>query len=189
MLVKRSRSIPPIDAIPFDGCWKPRKIYAMAYWKLGSRYKESPHDALQHVYEKMSLKKEELTKPDVNIHAWAYRVACNHVLNIIRNSKQNRYTNISLDCQPAFDIAPEFSEQERKIVRIRLNKLKPIFRVVIQARYLDDLSVEETADKLGITKMQVRSRAARGLSQLRELYPDRHGYSEVTVYYVSHGRD
>ncbi|MDO9454689.1 SigE family RNA polymerase sigma factor [Nocardioides sp.] len=47
--------------------------------------------------------------------------------------------------------------------------LAPADRAVLVLRYLDDLSVEETADRMGVSPGAVRSRSPRAVARLRPL--------------------
>ena len=58
---------------------------------------------------------------------------------------------------------------DAKVVLHRaLGDLRPVDRAVVVLRYLDDLSVEQVAQILGLTPGAVRSRSTRALARLRE---------------------
>jgi len=53
-----------------------------------------------------------------------------------------------------------------------LGTLKPRDRTIVVMRYLDDLSVEQVADVLGMSRGAVRVRAHRALASVREVLTD-----------------
>ncbi len=55
----------------------------------------------------------------------------------------------------------------RFALRDALARLSPADRVVLVLRYLDDLSVEEVADRMGTSPGAVRSRSLRALERIR----------------------
>lgn len=58
---------------------------------------------------------------------------------------------------------------ELRVVLARaLATLEPLDRAVLVLRYLDDLSVAETADRLGLSPGAVRNRSLRALTRLRQ---------------------
>ncbi|GIE20113.1 SigE family RNA polymerase sigma factor [Winogradskya humida] len=60
----------------------------------------------------------------------------------------------------------------RLVLRQALLALPPRQRAVLVLRYLEDRSIEETAEVLGCRPGTVASQAARGLAKLRELVPE-----------------
>jgi RNA polymerase sigma factor (sigma-70 family) len=67
---------------------------------------------------------------------------------------------------------------ERLAVREALLTLPARQRAVLVLRYLEDLSVEETAEALGCRPGTVASQASRALAKLRELVGgDEHAWS------------
>ncbi len=50
-----------------------------------------------------------------------------------------------------------------------INQLSPLYREVLAAKYLEDLSYEEIAVRLGITVNNVRVRCCRAKQELRAL--------------------
>jgi RNA polymerase sigma-70 factor (sigma-E family) len=76
--------------------------------------------------------------------------------------------------RPASDPPDRTEHHDRDVVehlavRELLAQLPPRARAVLVLRFLDDLSVEETAAALNLTPGTVKSHTARGLSRLRAL--------------------
>ena len=64
---------------------------------------------------------------------------------------------------------PTGSSDDRLALQAVLAELSPADRTVLVLRYLDDLSVAETAARMGVTPGAVRTRSSRALDKLREL--------------------
>jgi RNA polymerase sigma-70 factor (sigma-E family) len=57
----------------------------------------------------------------------------------------------------------------RIALAVALAELKPLDRAVLVMRYLDDVSVAETANRLGVSPGAVRTRSLRALDRLRSM--------------------
>jgi RNA polymerase sigma factor (sigma-70 family) len=57
-----------------------------------------------------------------------------------------------------------------------LAKMPPRRRAVLVLRFFEDLSVEETAEALGINEGTVKSQTARGLAAMRGLLPEEYAF-------------
>ena len=66
--------------------------------------------------------------------------------------------------------------EDRLLLIGALAKMPPRRRAVLVLRFFEDLSVEETAQALGINEGTVKSQTARGLAALRELLPEEHAF-------------
>jgi len=64
-------------------------------------------------------------------------------------------------------VAPEGDDATRLALRAALDELAPMDRAVLVLRYLEDVSVAETADALGVSPGAVRNRTIRALDRLR----------------------
>jgi RNA polymerase sigma-70 factor (sigma-E family) len=75
---------------------------------------------------------------------------------------------------PPDGVVPDGTEASdaRVVVTAALAGLGPDDRAVLVLRYLDDLSVEETARQLGLSAGVVRSRSMRALQRLRSRLDD-----------------
>ncbi len=60
----------------------------------------------------------------------------------------------------------------RLALRALLAELPPADRVVLVLRYLEDLSVDEVADRMGASPGAVRNRSMRALERIRGLADD-----------------
>ncbi|TDV40137.1 SigE family RNA polymerase sigma factor [Actinophytocola oryzae] len=64
---------------------------------------------------------------------------------------------------------------DRRVVLEALAELPPRQRQVVVLRFVEDLSVEQTADLLRCSEGTVKSQTSRALTRLRELLADFHG--------------
>jgi RNA polymerase sigma-70 factor (sigma-E family) len=78
------------------------------------------------------------------------------------------------DNQDAIDLeAPDHADavDDKVVLRRALRQLPKGRRAVLVLRFYEGLSVEETAEALGLSTGTVKSQTARGLSALRDLLP------------------
>ncbi len=64
-------------------------------------------------------------------------------------------------------VEPDGDAATRLALRAALDQLAPMDRAVLVLRYLEDVSVAETADALGVSPGAVRNRTLRALERLR----------------------
>jgi RNA polymerase sigma-70 factor (sigma-E family) len=71
------------------------------------------------------------------------------------------------------DIVPDRTAavDDKVVLRLALSRLPKGRRAVLVLRFYEGLSVEETAEALGLSTGTVKSQTARGLSALRDLLP------------------
>ncbi len=71
---------------------------------------------------------------------------------------------------PERPVADDTDRRADRVVPLEaLGDLEPADRAVLVLRYLDDLSVAETAERMGVSAGAVRSRSLRALAHLRPL--------------------
>ncbi|AGZ46832.1 SigE family RNA polymerase sigma factor [Actinoplanes friuliensis] len=103
-----------------------------------------------------------------------------YVRRIIYNDKVSGWRRQARQRELPMADVPEVAESRdhdhdtalRLVLRQALLSLPPRQRAVLVLRYLEDRSVEETAEVLGCRPGTVASQASRALGKLRELVPE-----------------
>ena len=155
MLFRTARAILRDDAEAEDAV---QEAYLRAYWSMAS------------------------FRGEAKLSTWLVRIVANEAL--ARRRKQARRAEIvpicggdlhedALEAEAAIpssegpDTRAERSEI-RRLLEAKIDALPDAFRSVFVLRALEELSVEETAEALGIPEATVRTRFFRARSQLRE---------------------
>jgi RNA polymerase sigma-70 factor (ECF subfamily) len=119
---------------------------------------------------------------DSQLGTWLTRIVVNHALMRLRRKKRDRvvvsFAERGAGAQPdETDVADEKTEspptaalrgEVRRILERRIDQLPLSFRTVFILRDVEDLSVQETAECLGIPPATVRTRLFRARTLLRE---------------------
>ena len=138
-------------------------------------------DAVQDAYLQVYRKLHEF-RGDAQISTWLTRVVVNAAL--MRARKQKRGVVVPLQKRAGIDssdrqldvedrkaVLPSemtFRGEVRRILERRIDELPLAFRTVFVMRDVQDMSVHETADALGIPEATVRTRLFRARAMLRE---------------------
>jgi RNA polymerase sigma-70 factor (sigma-E family) len=102
-----------------------------------------------------------------------------YIKKIIYHDSASRWRRRSVRAETTVAHPPELTVPDgsydthlRLILRQGLLALPPRQRAVLVLRYLEDLTVDETAEILGCRPGTVASQASRGLARLRDVIPD-----------------
>ena len=109
-----------------------------------------------------------------SLSTWLTRIVVNAAL--VHRRKSARLAEvIELSADPIMDDSPSptperaaLRAQTRRLIEAKIDKLPDAFRTVFVLRALEELSVEETSETLGIPEATVRSRYFRARAMLRE---------------------
>ncbi len=159
------------------------RIYALGLRMLGNG--QDAEDILQETYIKAfrSLKTFESRS---SVETWLFRIAANEALMLLRKGKKSS-ADMDLDAdKPELEEAPEIVDwcclpehelmntETRTMLEKAAGSLSPNLRMVFLLREIQDFSVKETAEILGVSEDVVKTRLVRARLKLRE---------ELSVYF------
>jgi RNA polymerase sigma-70 factor, ECF subfamily len=143
-------------------------IFKHCYFRLFNREraKEIMQDTFLRAWEQMS-KGVDIK----NIKAFLYRIATNLIIDDTRKKKTN-----SLDLMQEQGFNPAVSDTDSIFNRLDGERVKKMieqmdekYATVILMRYVDDLTVKEIAEVLGVTQNVVSVRIHRGLKEIKKV--------------------
>ena len=149
------------------------KTYAAQTFSLAFKYllnKELAEDAVQNLFLKLWLKKEEIdeTKP---INRYLFTMLKNDLLNTLRDSKKNIY--LLEDCLSMVLELEDNSQNENlkqeqmNIIQQALEQLSPQRRKVFEMKVSGKYSKQEIADKLNLSINTIKFQYSQSLKQIR----------------------
>ncbi len=154
-----------------------RPIYAFIYRLMGNP--EDAFDLTQEVFLK-AYKALYKTSPDLNLSAWLHRIASNACMDVLRRRKIVRWlpwdpaehaniTPASNDDEPEYRLEQRETRQQVQQV---LNRMSEKYRLCLVLREYQDMSCDEIADVIGVSRAAVKSLLFRAREQFREVYTE-----------------
>jgi RNA polymerase sigma-70 factor, ECF subfamily len=143
------------------------RVLAVAY---GDR--EAAADAVQEAFVQLYLKWDRISEYDDPV-AWVRRAAINRLRNerrslrrlsgaLQRLGEQHTSAQLGAGADPSVAASPRLSD-----VMEAIRALSPRRRLILALFYLDDLSVRQIADSLGISEGSVKRQLHDGRDELR----------------------
>jgi RNA polymerase sigma-70 factor, ECF subfamily len=119
-------------------------------------------------------------RQDAKLSTWLVRIVANAAMGRLRkNTRRHRIIqlsdNVPQEQRDLHNDLPESPDEAlsradtRRLIETKIDALPDPYRVVFVLRAVQELSVEETSEALGIPKATVRSRFSRARSLLRKL--------------------
>jgi RNA polymerase sigma-70 factor (ECF subfamily) len=155
-----------------------KRLYALASFMVGPSgeaeevVQETFLSALEHL---ASFRRES------SFRTWLTRIATNHALKVLRSRKAHSTVPLDSDEGESPVSQPEFiahwrddpahlamADETKAILREALKELPEKYRVVFLLRDVEEMSVQETAEALGLTAENVKIRLMRARLMLRE---------------------
>jgi RNA polymerase sigma-70 factor (ECF subfamily) len=151
------------------------RIYRYAYRLTGHR--ATAQDVASETFRRLLTALSRGGGPTDNLSAWLYRVAHNLVVDGFRGQPDE----VPVPLQKAPQI-PVPSRAEGRVeraeavaaARAALSRLTPLQQQAIALRFLEGLSIRETAQIMGKTEGAVKALQYRGMNSLRRILEDEH---------------
>lgn len=149
------------------------KTYAAQTFSLAFKYllnKELAEDAVQNLFLKLWLKKEEIDETKT-INRYLFTMLKNDLLNTLRDSKKNIY--LLEDCLSMVLELEDNSQNENlkqeqmNIIQQALEQLSPQRRKVFEMKVSGKYSNQEIADKLNLSINTIKFQYSQSLKQIR----------------------
>ena len=155
-----------------------RRVFRMA--KQITQNDEDAEDVLQETFLKAYSHLEDF-QGNSKFYTWLVRIAVNEALMKLRKRRSDKTVPLDDPIDTGEDVVvreiavweddPEqrYSREELGgILDDAIQGLKPAYRTVFVLRDIEELSIEETAEALGLSISAVKSRLLRARLQLRE---------------------
>ena len=165
------------DTRAFEELVEPHRESAFRVAYLITRNPTEAEDAAQEALLKLwrTFSRFRVGAP---LRPWLLRITANEARN--RRRSGGRVERLALraaavssgEAAPSPEEAALAADAQQRLLDA-LERLPEGFRLVLECRYLLELSEEETAAALGIRRGTVKSRTARALEQLREMHGTR----------------
>jgi len=177
-------TVPPataVDTAPFEALMRRSNSrlfrIARSILKNDAEAEDALQEAYVHAYRKMAD-----FRGDADVTTWLTRIVINQALMQLRRRKRERtvvpFDNRASDQDiPEVDVADTRAESPsdmafrgeiRRMIERRVDELPVAFRTVFVMREVEDMTVEETAQCLGIPPATVRTRLFRARALLRD---------------------
>jgi RNA polymerase sigma-70 factor (family 1) len=140
---------------------------AMAYTKSAG----SAEEIVQDVFVKIWMNRNKLMQVE-RFDDYLFIVARNYILNYLRNNKKNKqFTTQLLDHFGEYTITPEdefLVKESQKLIEQAVAALPPQQQMVYELRRRQDLSLEQIAGQMNISRNTARNHLNQALKQIRE---------------------
>jgi RNA polymerase sigma-70 factor (ECF subfamily) len=147
------------------------RIHAFAQRRAGSR--EIADDVTSATFEKALRKLPEFRPRGGGFGAWLFRIAANELTDHHRREarpRSDRGQRAMSMMQPADDdVDPLILDDDRSRVRLAIERLSPRHQQAINLRYLADLSNEEAAAAMGLSRPHMAVTLHRAVAALRRV--------------------
>lgn len=156
------------------------QIYRFIYFKVSS--KEEAEDLTGEVFLKTWQYINEMGAAAIdNLRAFLYQTARNTVIDFYRTRGQREIAVLPADEETGEELKVDLADPKQDLVqkielssdiegvKKSLQKLREDYREVIVLRFIEEMSVEETAEALGKSEGAVRVLLHRAISSLRAI--------------------
>ena len=140
------------------------------------RNQDDAEDQVQNAFAR-ALEHLDQFRYRAKFSSWLCRIVINQCRMRFRETQRTRSVGTAEDCYQHGSVQsrdaapnPEQALLERDLwdaVKMEIQLLPAVYRKALVLRYVDDLSLQDMADRLGVTVATVKSRLFRGRIELR----------------------
>ncbi|WP_425415407.1 RNA polymerase sigma factor SigW [Paenibacillus glacialis] len=153
------------------------KIYHLGYRMLSNRHEAE--DVVQETFLRV-FKSLDRFDPNQKFSTWIYRIATNLCIDRLRKRKATYSLDADMNDQegmdgysliPSDDRTPESElmiSETKQLIYDAIESLPAKYKSVMILRYLQDLSLQEISDVLGMPVTTIKTRVHRGREFLRK---------------------
>lgn len=142
-------------------------LYRFALYSVGNH--DDAKDIVQDVFLK-AYRSFGNFRQEAQCKTWLFQIAKNQIRDHFRRSRVRKTA-----FRKENKVPNRFTEFDSDIeIQDALSRLKENFRQVLILRFIEDLSVRDTADILHWSEAKVRTTQHRALKQLRTIFEDGH---------------
>lgn len=108
-------------------------------------------------------------RQQASVKTWLHRIARNAAYDELRRKKLIAFVTFTKQHEPQVDdlaLRSLLTEELHSKLYQAISQLKLVYREVVVLRYIEELSVKETAQILGFSESKVKSTAARAMQAL-----------------------
>jgi len=147
------------------------KLFALAWRMLHNR--ADAEDAVQEAFVKAyrSLKR---FRGEARFSTWLYRIAVNHILNMLRKASRLRRRDLDLERIPS-TLTPSYAARQKELevaVARAIDQLPLRQRAIFHMRYEEERPHAEIAEILGISEGAVKASYHHAVTKLRKSLKD-----------------
>ena len=160
-------------------------VFRLCHYMLGSR--EEAEDAANEVFARLPRAIETYDE-NQSFSRWLSRVASNYCVDVLRMRRSEQRVLMPADPEAPEPAAPAdspleelLSREEKEAVRDAIDRLPEQYRVALVLRYYHELSYDEIAEDLGLTRAHVATLIFRGKGELRRILTRINHWSPVAI--------
>src|SRR5690348_6102516 len=160
-------------------------VLRLCHYLLGSR--EEAEDAANDIFVRLprALKTYDTKQP---FSRWLSRVASNYCVDVLRMRRSEQRVLVPADPEAPEPAAPAISplqellsQEEEEAVRAAIARLPEQYRAPLVLRYYNELSYDEIADNLGLSRAHVATLIFRAKIELRRILTRIRRWSPVGI--------
>lgn len=143
------------------------------------RHREDVEELAQEAFSRFFLKIDQV-QPDANVAGWVSRVTINVCYDRLRKMQREKAAMESYLAEPR-EWSRETDADAYDDVRRAVDQLDPKFRVPLLLKEVEELSVEEISNIMGLSQANVKIRLYRARKMLAGVLSSRSGNEDRTT--------